>query len=155
MVNIWLICGEYVVHMWLIGYWMGFGIPQNLWFIRENPIWKWMMTGGTPILGNPHMKIMKLKFECRHTWNHWVRASELCVSYVFRSLIRREMYDVKKRTHDLLSVLSNMFLVRWSGCVAKPSIHAMLPQPLRSMFGWPFDQLAQSKGLCQVVFGTP
>ena len=31
------------------------GDPQNGWFIRENPSYKWMMTGGTPILGNPHM----------------------------------------------------------------------------------------------------
>ena len=24
-------------------------------FVRENPIYKWMMTGGTPIYGKPHM----------------------------------------------------------------------------------------------------
>jgi hypothetical protein len=32
------------------------GYP-NSWmvFVRENPIYKWMMTGGTPILGNPHI----------------------------------------------------------------------------------------------------
>ena len=24
-------------------------------FVIENPIWKWMMTGGSPILGNPHI----------------------------------------------------------------------------------------------------
>ena len=25
------------------------GVPPNGWFIRENPIYKWMMTGGTPM----------------------------------------------------------------------------------------------------------
>ena len=30
-------------------------VPSNGWFTRENPIWKWMMTGGTPISGNHHM----------------------------------------------------------------------------------------------------
>ena len=24
--------------------------------VRENAIYKWMMTGGTPILGNPHIE---------------------------------------------------------------------------------------------------
>ena len=28
------------------------GAPTAGWFIRENPISKWMMTGGTPIYGN-------------------------------------------------------------------------------------------------------
>ena len=28
------------------------GVPQNFWFITENPNLKWMMTGGTPISGN-------------------------------------------------------------------------------------------------------
>ena len=30
-------------------------VPQNEWFIRENPNLKWMRTGGTPSLGNPQM----------------------------------------------------------------------------------------------------
>ena len=30
------------------------GTPIAGWFTKENPIKKWMMTGGTPILGNPH-----------------------------------------------------------------------------------------------------
>ena len=25
------------------------GVPQNGWLMRENPISKWMMTGGTPM----------------------------------------------------------------------------------------------------------
>ena len=29
--------------------------PIAGWFMRENPTYKWMMTGGTPISGNPHM----------------------------------------------------------------------------------------------------
>ena len=29
------------------------GVPQNGWFIMENPKQKWMMTGGIPISGNP------------------------------------------------------------------------------------------------------
>ena len=28
-------------------------VPPNGWFRTENPIWKWMMTGRTPIYGNP------------------------------------------------------------------------------------------------------
>ena len=31
---------------------------QNGWFITENPKQTWMMTGGTPILGNPHICII-------------------------------------------------------------------------------------------------
>ena len=42
------------------------GETQNRWFIRENPDLKWMMTGGTPILGNPHMGEHK---ELRHKGN--------------------------------------------------------------------------------------
>ena len=32
------------------------GVPQNGWFIVENPNLKWMITRGTPISGNLHMK---------------------------------------------------------------------------------------------------
>ena len=31
------------------------GTPIAGWFILENPIYRWMITGGTPILGNPHI----------------------------------------------------------------------------------------------------
>ena len=31
------------------------GVPPNGWFLRENPIYKWMMAGDTPILGNLHI----------------------------------------------------------------------------------------------------
>ena len=31
------------------------GVPQNGWFIRENPIKIRMMSRGTPILGNHHI----------------------------------------------------------------------------------------------------
>ena len=31
------------------------GTPTAGWFIGKNPISKWMMTGGTPFLGNLHM----------------------------------------------------------------------------------------------------
>ena len=32
-------------------------VPQNGWFIMENPIYKWMMTGGTPMtMGKPPFK---------------------------------------------------------------------------------------------------
>ena len=31
------------------------GVPNNRWFIKENPILKWMRTGGTPISGNLQM----------------------------------------------------------------------------------------------------
>ena len=29
------------------------GYPQNGWFVRENPIYKWMMTGGDPLFWQP------------------------------------------------------------------------------------------------------
>ena len=35
--------------------------PIAGWFIVENPICKWMMTGGTRISGNPHIWGLKLK----------------------------------------------------------------------------------------------
>ena len=31
------------------------GVPQNGWFIMDNPNLKWMMNRGTRISGNPHM----------------------------------------------------------------------------------------------------
>ena len=31
------------------------GIPIAGWFTMENPNLKWMRTGGTPILGHPHV----------------------------------------------------------------------------------------------------
>ena len=34
-------------------------VPQNGWFIRENPNLKWMITRGTPIYGNPHINISR------------------------------------------------------------------------------------------------
>ena len=41
-----------------VGRYMGvsivIGVPKNGWFVRENPIQKWM-TRGTPILGDNHM----------------------------------------------------------------------------------------------------
>ena len=33
------------------------GLPQNGWYIMENPKIKWMRTGSTLISGNPHMFI--------------------------------------------------------------------------------------------------
>ena len=40
------------------------GIPPNLWFLMKILL-KWMMTGGTPILGNPHINGFLL-----HILNH-------------------------------------------------------------------------------------
>ena len=34
------------------------GVPQDGWFLLENPMNIWMMTGGSPILGNHHMFII-------------------------------------------------------------------------------------------------
>ena len=31
------------------------GVPPNGWFLLGNIPLEWMMTGGTPILGNPHI----------------------------------------------------------------------------------------------------
>ena len=35
------------------------GVAQNRWFFVENPTLKWMMTGGTPTYGNPHVIKMR------------------------------------------------------------------------------------------------
>ena len=35
------------------------GDLQNGWFMVENPIYKWMMTGVTHISGNPHVSNME------------------------------------------------------------------------------------------------
>ena len=31
------------------------GTPKYMVYFMENPSWKWMMTRGTPIFGNPHI----------------------------------------------------------------------------------------------------
>ena len=33
-------------------------LPPNGWFIMDNPIYKWMITGGTPISGTPKSCIL-------------------------------------------------------------------------------------------------
>ena len=33
------------------------GVPNTGWFVRENPIYKWMMTGGTPMTMETSMTI--------------------------------------------------------------------------------------------------
>ena len=43
-------------------------LPIAGWFIMENTILKWMMTGGTPISGNPHINV----FKC------WISKSQVC-----------------------------------------------------------------------------
>ena len=40
------------VYIYIYGCFHKWGIPQNGWFIRDNPHLKWMMTGGTPTSGN-------------------------------------------------------------------------------------------------------
>ena len=37
------------------------GVPQNGWFIKENPL-KWMIWG-TPISGNPHIKMYSVNID--------------------------------------------------------------------------------------------
>ena len=36
------------------------GTPIAGWFIMENPSYKWMRTGGTPIAGNPQMMALTI-----------------------------------------------------------------------------------------------
>ena len=38
-----------------VGDFHNWGVPQNLWCIMENPNLAWIMTRGTPILGNHHI----------------------------------------------------------------------------------------------------
>ena len=47
------------VHQRVVGY---MGVPPNGWLIRHNPNLKWMMTGGTTILGNHHMENRPMGF---------------------------------------------------------------------------------------------
>ena len=45
-----------VIIWWIMGISRGFpkwGYPQNGGFVRENPIYKWMMTGGDPLFWQP------------------------------------------------------------------------------------------------------
>ena len=37
---------------------MAMGEPKNGWFMEENPIYRWMMTRGNPILGNNHLNVL-------------------------------------------------------------------------------------------------
>lgn len=53
----WMISlGKSDENWWWLGGWMV--------YFRENPIYKWMMTGGSSILGNPHVA------KCGEMWNH-------------------------------------------------------------------------------------
>ena len=47
------------------------GSHFNAWFIVENPMKKWMMTWGTPIVGNPHLHTInhKFKIHCKHLFD--------------------------------------------------------------------------------------
>ena len=36
------------------------GTPIAGWFIMENPSYKWMRTGGTPIAGNSHLMALTI-----------------------------------------------------------------------------------------------
>ena len=58
------------------------GDPQNGWFILENPNPKWMMTGGTPIFGNPQVFYLKAQAAALANSNMKSRkgASELLTS---------------------------------------------------------------------------
>ena len=49
------------------------GVAPNGWLRRENPIQKWMMTGGTTILGNLQMGMQRLilrSFSLRSGYSH-------------------------------------------------------------------------------------
>ena len=59
MVNIWLVYGSWLCIMGIYGGFHSHGGTQNGWFTRENPIYRLMMTGGTPILGNLQMEFDK------------------------------------------------------------------------------------------------
>ena len=43
------------------------GVPQNGWFIRENPMNQWMI-GGTPIYGNPDIYGTAVLFVVPGSW---------------------------------------------------------------------------------------
>ena len=49
------------------------GVPQNGWFIGKIQL-KWMMTGGTPIYGNPHIpenSTENIYIYCENLAIHW------------------------------------------------------------------------------------
>ena len=46
------------------------GIPNNGWFTRDKSIYKWMMTGGTPILGNHHIFFLYRWYIMIYTYIH-------------------------------------------------------------------------------------
>jgi hypothetical protein len=47
-------------------------VPQNGWYNMENPKIKWIRTGGTLILGNPHIRNM---FMMNKTYHDIIRLS--------------------------------------------------------------------------------
>ena len=46
--------------MW--GFPQSWGYPEWMVEREENPIYKWMRTGGIPIYGNPHVGIIEKSF---------------------------------------------------------------------------------------------
>ena len=64
------------------------GGTENRWFRRENPIYKWMMTGGTPILVNHHDVAVYCK-NCEADWatEDWEESWEVGARYVQNELL--------------------------------------------------------------------
>ena len=57
-------------------------IPQNGWFVREN---QWMTTGGSPILGNPHIEIQcPLEVSLQH-WLIYIHLWQRGITWIWRS----------------------------------------------------------------------
>ena len=65
------------------GFQVVMGDPQNGWFIRGNPIYKWMMTRGTPILGNPHIFSWAMLFFVNGRFLFFSTRTRTCFSWSF------------------------------------------------------------------------
>ena len=45
-------------------------VPNNGWFLLENPIYKWMMTGGTPVSTYP-TDLPMVSYAMSNSFLHW------------------------------------------------------------------------------------
>ena len=97
------------------------GIPQNGWFARENPRPKWMMTRGTPILGNPPVGLLENRgcpsFQLNCNWEcdaePWDFGTQPVLNHPQGRLIPSGKQTVWDGKSPLLMGKSTMYSDKW------------------------------------------